>query len=90
MDINAKANAKAYPSAIQEKVQTAEEVLAQLMNNFFALFPRLGDMWQAKILSTFSMLVLPNKDLRQKPIVCPVIDALHFRRGIQTMPNPNP
>ena len=63
----------------------AEQILGQVLNDFFALFPPLGDALQAKLLSSLAQFVMPSMSYTEKPIVCPVIDALHFRRGIQNM-----
>ena len=84
-DASAEASSKPYPSALEEKWQFATQFLGQVMNDFFAHFPALGDLLQAKILSSMAMHEMTNLEYTEKPIVCPLIDALHFRRGIQNM-----
>ena len=63
---------------------------SQVLNDFFPLFPALGDALQTKLLSSLTMHVMPDLQYTDKPIICPVIDALHFRRGIQNMVRPLP
>ncbi|KAL7563060.1 hypothetical protein ACA910_007148 [Epithemia clementina (nom. ined.)] len=71
-------DAKEYPSPVQVKVQNGISYISELMNTF--VFTHLPPSWQLKILTTFSMRVLPDSTT-----VTPLIEALHFRRGIQNM-----
>lgn len=72
-------DAKDYPSPIDTIIQETEEYLGQLLNT--TIFKRLPGDWQARLLGTAAMAALPEN----QTIVTPVIDALHFRRGIQNM-----
>jgi len=85
VDDSAKDDAEPFPAAWQEKLQWVEGFLGQVLNDFFTLFPALGDALQTKLLSSLTMHVMPDLQYTDKPIICPVIDALHFRRGIQNM-----
>lgn len=75
-----KTQAVDYPSATETWFQEMQNYLGQLLLDFdlFELLP--GDI-QAKILAKTAMAVLPS----DKTIVTPLIDALHFRRGVQNM-----
>ncbi len=72
-------DARDYPSPAETFLEEAEEFLAQLLND--SVFRRLPGEWQAKLLAGGAMVALPAGET----IVTPVIDALHFRRGIQNM-----
>ncbi len=71
--------AVAFPSNWEARVQAAEEYLAELLNE--SVFRVLPGKWQAQVLSITAMAALPHG----KRIVTPLIDALHFQRGIQNM-----
>lgn len=91
------ANSVDYPGELGTIIEMAEEYVAQLLNNS-AVFQALPGKWQAELLAVSAMYFLPPCQLpeelckafaitpaQQMPIVTPVIDALHFRRGIQNM-----
>lgn len=75
-----KAQASSYPSATETWFQEMQNYIGQLVLDFdlFELLP--GDV-QAKMLAKAAMAVLPSDET----IVTPLIDALHFRRGVQNM-----
>ncbi|MFO0551775.1 MAG: FAD-binding protein [Polyangiaceae bacterium] len=74
-----KADAKDYPGSTKTTFQEIESFLAQLMNDsFFKLLPGHA---QASLMGSTAMSALPAG----QTIVTPLIDALHFRRGIQNM-----
>ena len=70
-------DAQPYPTEIQTFIEQAESYLAQLAVS--SVFDALPAEWQAKLLATTAMAALPDGET----FVAPVIDALHFRRGIQ-------
>lgn len=70
-----------YPSPLQAWIEAAMEYISQLMN--MTIFRVLPAKVQMNVMTTSAMLTLPG-DAR-KPTVVPLIDALHFRRGIQNM-----
>lgn len=74
-----KSQAVDYPGEVMSFIEAMEEYLGQLANEtIFRCFPG----WlQASILGGMAMVALPS----DQTIVTPVIDALHFRRGIQNM-----
>ena len=74
-----KADAVDYPGPVATLIQEIEEYLGQLAND--SIFGWLPGSLQAKILGTMAMTALPSGET----ITTPVIDALHFRRGIQNM-----
>ena len=76
----AKADAKDYPGPLEVKLQEWEEYLAGLMIES-AIFNALPNETQAKLLGGGAMVALPD----DTTIVTPLIDGLHFRRGIQNM-----
>ena len=69
-----------YPSPAETWFQEMQNYVGQLVLDFdlFELLP--GDV-QAKMLAKAAMAVLPSEE----KIVTPLIDALHFRRGVQNM-----
>lgn len=75
-----KKDAQDYPSPTETWFQELQNHLGQLVLDFdlFELLP--GDI-QARMLAKAAMAVLPS----DKTIVTPLIDALHFRRGVQNM-----
>jgi hypothetical protein len=75
----AKADAHDYPGPFQSFIQEAEEYLAQLAND--TVFRLLPGRLQAELTGHLAMSLMPSQEI----IVAPLIDALHFRRGIQNM-----
>jgi hypothetical protein len=74
-----RADAKPFPTDLDIFIQEAEGYLAQLLNS--TLFKVLPGEYQAKLLAGGAMRALPS----DTTIVAPLIDALHFRHGIQNM-----
>src|SRR6185503_1453387 len=74
-----RADAKPFPTDLDIFIQEAEGYLAQLLNS--TLFKVLPGEYQAKLLAAGAMRALPS----DTTIVAPLIDALHFRHGIQNM-----
>lgn len=72
-------DAKIYPSEIDTIIQQAEEYLGELINN--TVFKHLPGRKQAELLAWGAMSALPENSTH----VTSLIDALHFRRGIQNM-----
>lgn len=73
-----RADAVSYPSAVQTLIEETAEYLGELANE--SIFRLLPARWQAHILACFAMASMP-----ERTIVTPLIDALHFRRGVQNM-----
>lgn len=75
-----KNDTKDYPSPSETWFQEMQNYIGQLVLDFdlFELLP--GDI-QARMLAKAAMAVLPSDET----IVTPLIDALHFRRGVQNM-----
>lgn len=69
-----------YPSLWSGDAQAAEEYLGGLMVEQ-RIFNWLSEKQQAKLLGDAAMQFLPSDET----IVTPLIDGLHFRRGIQNM-----
>ena len=69
-----------YPSPTETWFQEIQNYVGQLILDFdlFELLP--GDI-QARMLAKAAMAVLPSN----RTIVTPLVDALHFRRGVQNM-----
>jgi hypothetical protein len=78
-DDGKRADARDYPGPAEAFIQAAENYLGQLANQ--TIFKLLPARWQADLMASTAMLTLP----KNKTIITPVIDALHFRRGIQNM-----
>ena len=76
-------DAKDYPGPGAVFLQSAGTYIANILNQ--TVFRLLPGRWQAKFLTTTAMLVLPEVKDGEDPIATPVIDALHFQRGIQNM-----
>lgn len=74
-----KKDAKPYPGDIATFIQETEEFLGQVANT--TIFKFLPGKTQAELLAWGAMQALPD----ETTIVTPLIDALHFRRGIQNM-----
>jgi hypothetical protein len=68
-----------YPSPREAWWQGVQNYLGELANQ--TLFRILPARTQARLMAVTAMLTLP----KDTTIVTPVIDALHFRRGIQNM-----
>ena len=73
----AKQDARPYPSALETAVEEAEEYLIQLLTE--SAFRLLPGRTQAELFGSLAMANLPH----DVTIVTPLIDALHYRRGIQ-------
>ena len=69
-----------YPGPLSSWIQEVEEYLAGLVADS-RLYNTLPETMQAQILAKGAMALMPSA----QTIVTPVIDALHFRRGIQDM-----
>ena len=73
-------DARLYPHPLQVKFQNLENALAQKINDAF-----IGELFEpdkfANIRSNIIMNTLPDKE-----IITPLIDAIHFRRGVHNMP----
>lgn len=74
-----RADARDYPGDLWSFVEEAEEYLAELAND--TVFRLLPGRWQAELTARLAMSLMPSG----VTIVAPLIDALHFRRGIQNM-----
>jgi hypothetical protein len=70
-----RANAIEYPSPAVQKKQAAAEFMLHL--GHCSILKALSDVTRAKLIARSAMA-----DLDVGPIVTPVINALHFRRGI--------
>lgn len=75
----AREDAVDYPGPLATFLQEAEEYLAELANN--TIFRLLPGKTQAELTGHLAMALLPD----QTTIVTPLVDGLHFRRGIQNM-----
>jgi hypothetical protein len=75
----AKADSRDYPGPLDSSVQEGEEFLAELANQYVMKY--LPGHLQASLLGAAAMAFLPSG----QTITTPLIDALHFRRGIQNM-----
>jgi hypothetical protein len=73
-----------YPSPADAWLQWLEEWIAQCLNDW-SFFKALPGPFQGLLLGSFAMTQLPSIEENEKPITTPLIDALHFRRGIQNM-----
>jgi hypothetical protein len=73
----AAADSQDYPDAFGTFVEEAEEYLIELVTD--GLFGLLPGRTQAELFGSLAMANLPS----DVTIVTPLIDALHFRRGIQ-------
>ena len=71
-----------YPAPFQAKLQSALSFLNEIASN--TIFKNLPARFQLMVMTNMAMTVLPERDHRF-PIVAPVSEALHFRRGIQNM-----
>lgn len=76
------ADAEDYPSPAKARNQAISIFLSGVLNS--TIWPRLPGRFQVKVTSAFAMLVLPERT-EENPIVTPLIDALHFQRGIHNM-----
>jgi len=72
-------DSKDFPSSFTTQIQEVEEYLAELSNQ--SIMRLLPDKWQATLLSDAAMLNLPA----EREVTMPLIDGLHFQRGIQNM-----
>lgn len=74
------ADSRDYPGDLASWFQAKEEYLAQLLTQS-TVFNWLPETLQAQMLAKGAMTLLPADEV----IVTPLIDGLHFRRGIQNM-----
>lgn len=74
--------AEDYPSELVGIVEPLLLYILELLNN--SLFQILPGKFQARVFGTSAMLAMPDRD-PSDPIVTPLIDALHFQRGIHNM-----
>lgn len=75
----AKQDSSDYPGPFASFLEEAEEYLAELAND--TVFKFLPGKVQAELTGHLAMSLMPSN----QTIVTPLIDALHFRRGIQNM-----
>lgn len=68
-----------FPSPKAARQQEIMEYVAELTNH--SVMKLLSQKWQAKLLSDAAMLMLPAGE----EIITPLINGLHFQRGIQNM-----
>lgn len=73
-----------YPSKLNAVFQEGQEYIAELMAES-KLYQWLSPEIQAIIIASGAMFVLPHLAEHKPPIVTPVINGLHFRRGIQNL-----
>jgi hypothetical protein len=69
-----------YPGTLATEFQAYQEYLAQLLVESRP-FSWLSETSQSNLITSGAMMVLPDGDTTTTPL----IDALHFRRGIQNM-----
>ena len=79
-----RADAKNYPSDLDSLLQWFEEWIAECINNW-SWFQALPGAVQSALLGASAMSQMPDIQPTDPAIVAPLIDALHFRRGIQNM-----
>jgi hypothetical protein len=78
-------DARDYPKPGDVISQNLQEYVGQVTNEWFVKHPFVANLVQTQMTAGAAMLIMPNIKEGDKPIVTPVIDALHFRRGIQNM-----
>ncbi|EJK76557.1 hypothetical protein THAOC_01673, partial [Thalassiosira oceanica] len=71
------------PGSTHTKIEQFEAYIMNLANTFF--FKQLIPMAQVALICGGAQKSLPNISDDRDPIVTPVIDALHFARGIQNI-----
>ncbi|KZM69747.1 FAD-binding protein [Nocardia terpenica] len=76
------ADAQDYPSPPEALQQWLESWIASAINDF-PPFQALPGALQGQFLGATAMIQLPGVEDFEPSIVTPMIDALHFRRGIQ-------
>lgn len=79
-----RSDAKSYPSDLDSLLQWFEEWIAECLNNW-SWFQMLPGAVQGVLLGASAMSQMPDIQPTDPSIVAPLIDALHFRRGIQNM-----
>jgi hypothetical protein len=77
-----KKDAREYPCPFVVEYQEFTTFLSGVANS--TIFRILPKQFQMRVLTTFAMLDMPERT-SENPIVTPVSEALHFRRGIQNM-----
>ena len=75
-------DASIYPHPAQVRFQNILAYLLELSS--YSLFKIIPGHWQLAVITYFSVLLMPTTS-RENPIVTPVSEALHFRRGMQNM-----
>ena len=75
-------DAAEYPCPFVVEYQEFTTFLSGVANS--TIFRILPASFQMRVLSTFAMLDMPERKI-DNPIVTPVSEAIHFRRGIQNM-----
>lgn len=73
--------ASLYPDEMTTVTQEIGEYLGDLVNSSLFRSNLVPGRWQAVLLGAAAMASLPTRQ-----IVTPVIEALHFRRGVHNMP----
>ena len=74
-----KENAVDYPGDLKSELAAVMEYMAEVANT--TVFKLLPPRWQAELTAGLAMDVMP----KNTTIETPLIDALHFQRGIQNM-----
>ena len=73
---------KEYPIPGAAKLQSFGTLASDTLNNeFFGKYPA---SFQTNFMSSLAMFGLPQRT-KDNPIVTPLIDALHFQRGVHNM-----
>jgi hypothetical protein len=72
-----------YPTPFEDVVQQLEESVAETLNG--TLFKALTPRNQAQFTGRVVMATLAPNVLMPEPFKTPIIDAIHFRRGVQNM-----
>ncbi len=80
----AEADAKPYPSKLDTLFEEAQTYIADLIVDS-KLFHFLTPEIQTLIIATSALMVLPKVAPHKPAIVTPLIDGLHFKRGIQNL-----
>lgn len=71
-----------YPSPKKARFAGTSSLLAEVANS--KVWTKYPANYQLKVLTYFAMRALPERT-SENPIVTPLIDALHFQRGIHNM-----
>ena len=77
---------RVYPGKFEEMVQYYEQTIGQMIQDFWIHCRWFSPYYQATITGWFGMLALPPYfGFIERQIQTPLLNALHFRRGIQNM-----